>query len=1172
MPITPAFPRPRLSGRFGTVAVSAMLASTLLATGAFARADDLPSRPVEESEALADQSSEAVRAALQEAIAFGRKSLLASIVENARLTPERADLIEAEARRLRPDLAASISKAVASGRHLASLFPEASVSGTVRTQPRASSPAARATPYPGGNPSIPKDALSEYQRNYSLDAMHVDAALEKGFTGKGVVVGVIDTGIALSPNGTVHPEFEGRVDPRSKSYLYWFDPSVEGEHLTQEQFEAAFEQGPDDPYDIDGHGTHVSGIIGAGRNGFGMEGVASQATILSVGAIPGGDGEVFVDGEDFDIDDLQYCGPSLLNGTCEPITGSRVPDTVGFEYLSQFSDVKVINGSFGSNAEPDQKTWDIPVGAQAQFMADAKAMKQSLDAGQIIVMSAGNEFLEAPVLAENPFSSGLFPFIQPKNEAATNSSGSLVYDDHGTGLDLSFTSAEALAAAEKQDGIARGRIVVVVALDAYNQISSYSNRCGVAKEWCIAAPGGDQPSGADSGIYSTVPEDLVPSGYDSYSGTSMAAPNVSGAVAVLTEAYPSFTPAEIVEILFMTAEDLGAAGIDAVYGWGLVRLDRALSVGPVGMTGEGVYTVGADGSDTTWIVSFTSDGSLEKQGGGTLSILNAATFRQGAGVEGGLLAVDGDLTTPELHVGRNGTLGGTGRVVADVDVDGTLAPGQSPGTMTIAGNVRLAPTATMEIDVDGTGTENGAGNYDRLLVAGTGNDFAANGTLQPRLRGISGAATNAFTPMPGELFTFVQVADGSVTGSFASLDQPDAGLAPGTRFDVLYAADALSLAATPERYADLSVFGISATQNEKALGTAIDRSRPPAGVRPGAAYNESFNALYAADIEALAGGLSSLTGQIHAEMGTSAVRAIGRFADRIGERQIGLATGWLSETGTPYGTGEVWVSGNHAHTDVASSGAISGYDVNANNGAFGIDWHFGQTIAGVAGSYEYADISAKANGDGNIGTYQAAAYATFETAGPTVAVRGGLSYGDLSTSRLTTLGKYAAMANASGHGMGGFAEVSAFQDFEMAALTLTPSATLGYRGFHRDAMTETGSLFALSLPDETFSETQTTLALSASHRFVFDNGLKLEPVLSAGWRHDFGDLDRSSSLAIFGSGFDASGADTGRNAFIGRVSVNAIASDRFTFGASYEAELRDNLTSQTFSANASLKF
>ncbi|AJY47313.1 S8 family serine peptidase [Martelella endophytica] len=1038
-------------------------------------------------------------------------------------------------------------------------------------------------PYPGGNPDIEKDALSEYQRNYSLDAMHVDAALAKGFTGKGVVVGVIDTNIDRSPDGSVHPEFEGRVDPRSISYLHWFDTDLDGETLTLEEFEAGFLQGETDTYALDDHGTHVSGIIAAGRNGFGMEGVATQATILSVGAIPGADGMVTVDlgnGRfiDIGIGLLEVCGPTAIFHDCDSISGFDEPDTAGFHYLAQFPDVKVINGSFGAEIDVDATSWEIPVKEQDQFLEDATAMRASLDAGQIIVMAAGNENYQAPVVAENPIGNGLFPFIQPGNESATNSSGNVIYDDEGTGLDLSITSAAALQKAEKQDGIARGRVVVVVALDAYNEISAYSNRCGVAAEWCVAAPGGNQylpgtspPDGRyDSGIYSSVPRD--DGFYGSNSGTSMAAPNVSGAVAVLTEAYPSFTPAEIVKILFMTAEDLGAAGIDEIYGWGLVRLDRALSVGPVGMTGEGVYTVGADGSDTTWIVSFTSDGSLEKQGGGTLSILNAATFRQGAGVKGGLLAVDGSLTAPFLNVGRNGTLGGTGLVTADVNVEGTLAPGQSPGTITIAGNVSLAPTATTEIDIDGTGTQNGAGNYDRILVTGAGHDFAANGTLQPRLRGISGAATNAFTPMPGEVFTFVQVADGSVTGSFAGLEQPDAGLVPGTRFDVLYWPDALSLAATPESYANLSAFGVSATQNERALGAAIDASRPAAGVRPDAAYNDSFNRLYAADSEALAGGLSSLTGQLHAEVGTSAVRAIGRFADRIGERQMGLASGWLSETGAPYGTGEVWISGNHAYTDVGASGGISGYDVSANNGAFGIDWRFGQNAAGLAGAYEYADVSANANGAGNIGTYQAAAYATFETGGPTLAVRGGLSYGDLSTSRLTTLGSYAAMAKASGHGTGGFAEVSAFQDFEMDTLTFTPSATLGYRGFHRNAMTETGSLFALSLPDATFSETQATLALSASHRFAFDNGLKLEPVLSAGWRYDFGDLDRSSSLAIFGSSFEAAGAEIGRNAFIGRVALNAIASDRFTFGASYEAELRDNLKSQVFSANASLKF
>ena len=56
---------------------------------------------------------------------------------------------------------------------------------SVSPDPAGTVPSANPTPYPGGNPNIPITSLSEYQRNYSLDAMHVDAALAKGLTGKG---------------------------------------------------------------------------------------------------------------------------------------------------------------------------------------------------------------------------------------------------------------------------------------------------------------------------------------------------------------------------------------------------------------------------------------------------------------------------------------------------------------------------------------------------------------------------------------------------------------------------------------------------------------------------------------------------------------------------------------------------------------------------------------------------------------------------------------------------------------------------------------------------------------------------------------------------------------------------------------------------------------------------
>jgi outer membrane autotransporter protein len=1132
-------------------------------------------------------SASAIRDALSRAAGFGDRSLIASVVENTRLTPGRAGEIGATAVELRPDLSASIGRAVAAGGRLAAAYPGASVSPGRATGGGATgsnaAPRANPTPYPGGNPDIPIAALSEYQRNYSLDAMHVDAALAEDMTGDDVVVGVIDTGIDIRPDGTMHPEFAGRIDARSTSFLYWFDKDLVCQQKdlswcqrhSESEIVAGFEQGATDSQDQSAHGTHVAGIVGAGENGFGMQGVAPDAIILAVKAISQGGSVVADNGESAATYELERCGAAIFEDDCDPIGGEDTETTKAFRYLAQFSDVRVINGSFGPSTPDGSTTWDLgDADAQAGLISEAQAMRQNLDAGQIIVMAAGNSRIDAPIYSENPSGNGLYPFLQPANAGATNSAGALVYDDHGSGIDLSFTSAAALAAAEAADGIARGRIVVVVALDAYNQLASYSQECGVAREWCVSAPGGDQIAPyypdtglpGDRGIYSTVPTDS----YGFKSGTSMAAPNVAGAIAVLIEAYPTFTPAEIVQILFVTAEDLGAPGVDAIYGWGLVRLDRALSVGPVGMSGTGTYTVGAGGGNTTWVVDFTSQGGLDKTGSGTLAIMSDVTFQQGSSVTGGLLAVDGSLTTPTLRVGERGTLGGTGALVSDVTVAGMLAPGNSPGTLTVTGDVTLTSTATTQIEIDGTGTGNGAGNFDRIIVQGTGSVFTAGGTLAPVLRGIPGSATNSFTPTLGQDFLFVQAP--SVHGSFAALTQPAAGLPTATRFDVLYDPTALSLTVTPLSYADLAANGIGQTANETALGAAIDRARPMAGVRPDAGDNDLFNTLYTADAAALEDGFSTLTGQVHVEMGTAAVRSIGRFADTLGDRQTGIAANRLSARGTPFGTGEVWASGEVAATDIGSSGALAGADVRATNGVFGLDWRFGFGAVGLAASYEYADVSAGVNGSGDVDSYHGGLYGTYDFGPVALALRGGLTWGDLSTGRTTSLGGYAAAATAEGSGFGGFAEATAFHAFETPAITVTPSATLGYRSFHRDRMDETGSVFALAVPGETFEETQTTLAVALSHRFALSNGMAIEPVASLGWRHDFGGIDRATQLGILGEAFVNDGAEIGADAFLGRLGLTAVASDRLALGASYQAEIRDNLTSHTFSAEASFRF
>ena len=154
-----------------------------------------------------------------------------------------------------------------------------------------------------------------------------------------------------------------------------------------------------------------------------------------------------------------------------------------------------------------------------------------------------------------------YEFINSIERAATERDAIFVWAAGNNGA----SQSSAFSALPLISNKISGHFVNVVAWDdRTGQLADFSNACGVTKNFCITAPGTHLSAGFSSNL----------------EGTSFAAPIVSAAIAVIREAFPYMPSTQITELLFTTARDLGVAGVDEIYGHGMLDLERATR--PVG--------------------------------------------------------------------------------------------------------------------------------------------------------------------------------------------------------------------------------------------------------------------------------------------------------------------------------------------------------------------------------------------------------------------------------------------------------------------------------------------------------------------------------------------------------------------------------------------------------------
>jgi uncharacterized repeat protein (TIGR02543 family) len=153
--------------------------------------------------------------------------------------------------------------------------------------------------------------------------------------------------------------------------------------------------------------------------------------------------------------------------------------------------------------------------------------------------------------------------------------------------------------------------VVAVGATQYDESRAPYSNYGSSLD--VVAPGGntgvDQNGDgyADGVLQNTFGNTTVEWSYWFYQGTSMATPHASGVAALLLSVNPTLTPSQIKNVLESNAEDLGTAGRDDVYGWGLIDAYAALeNVYPpdftltVNIVGSGSVTLNPDSTTYTY--------------------------------------------------------------------------------------------------------------------------------------------------------------------------------------------------------------------------------------------------------------------------------------------------------------------------------------------------------------------------------------------------------------------------------------------------------------------------------------------------------------------------------------------------------------------------------------------
>ncbi|BEN23110.1 outer membrane autotransporter barrel domain-containing protein [Serratia marcescens] len=977
---------------------------------------------------------------------------------------------------------------------------------------------------------------SEFNAEWGLGAIHADQAYAAGYTGKGIKLGIFD-----QPVYAKHPEFAGEnkvinlVTEGIREYTDPYIPVKKGDDFLYDGTPSVDSDGT-----LGSHGTHVGGIAAGSRDGGAMHGVAFNAQIISAengdpgpedGIILGNDGAVYQAGWDA----LVASGARIINnswgiGITEKFDkGGYDPAYPHFtvnDAQKQFDQIKVILGT-------------KPGGAYQGAIDAARS-------GVVTIFAAGND-------------------------------GNLNNPDAMAGLAyfVPDIAPNWLSVASLQDPTNSGDY----------SISTFSSRCGYTASLCVSAPG--------TRVYSSVIEgtsvENLTTGYAKYSGTSMAAPHVAGSVAVLMERFPYLNGAQVAEVLKTTATDMGAPGIDALYGWGMINLGKAINgpgmlatvedipeefripdptgvaYGPTQFVVDlpGVGAVLDKGKPTErvcsdvlcgldfWSNDISGHGGLTKQGIGTLVLTGNNTYAGPTLVNQGRLAVNGSVTSA-VSVQSGGIVGGSGTVGSLTARDGgTVAPGNSIGTLNVAGNVSFEPGSRYAVEVGPNGQS------DRIQSSGSatigGGEVAVTLENSPNL-----LTQSEVRSLLGQQYTILSAQQG-VSGQFDAVAPNYLFLGTGLSYQPTGVT--LSVGRNGTSFAS-----VAQTPNERAVAAAADAL---------AAGNPVYESLLGSGTAGEARqAFRQLSGQIHADIASALVNDSRYLREALNGR-LRQAEGLASSSAIKADEGGAWAqllgAWDHASGDANATGyQASTYGVLVGlDSAAADDWRLG-VATGYTRTSLHGGYGSKADSD----NYHLAAYGDKQFGA--LALRGGAGYTwhRIDTKRSVNYGmqsdrdtaKYSARTEQL------FAEAGYSVRGEW--LNLEPFVNLAYVNFENNGIAESGGAAALRGDKQHTDATVSTLGLRADTEWQVTPGTTVALRSELGWQHQYGGLERGTGLRFNGGNapFVVDSVPVSRDGMVLKAGAEVAVNENATLSLGYGGLLSQNHQDNSVNAGFTWRF